>query len=118
MVERGPSEPSAYHLIQTLHKRRQRAIERLAAANTLLNNHGSPHWRYETRNYPTNVSREPHTETFQQDIWTAGMYQRGVEIISFKDKEPKVEKVFLGERRHTLAGIIWETEQILYPKAA
>ena len=118
MSERGPSEPSAHQLIQSLQKRRQRAIERLAAANTLLNRDGSPHWRYEARNYPTMSTKEPDTETFQQDIWTAGMYERGVEIISFKDKQPNVKKVLLGERRHRLAGIIWETEQILYPKAA
>lgn len=114
MPERSP-EPSAYQLIQDLIRRRQRAIQRLAVTNTVLQEAGVPHNRYNTHSYPVIIHAEPDTETFQKDVWTAGIYKLGVEIISFKNTEPQVQKTTLNERRHRLAGIIWETERSLKP---
>ncbi len=104
--------PEREYPVKAIHRRR-RAIERLAAANTLLNTHGSPHRRYDASSYATAVNAEPDTDTFQKDIWTAKLYESGVEIVSFPDNKPLVEKIFLGERRHTLVGIIVETDWIM-----
>lgn len=108
-------EPSAYQLIQDLISRRHRALERLAATNTVLQESEVPHQRYDTHRYPTIVRLAPDTETFQRDIWTAGVYKDVVEIISFKQNRPQVKSVSLNERRHRLVGIVWETERSLKP---